>query len=369
MAEVEVKPCSNPGCDQPGKSSCSACKTTVYCGAICQSADWPHHKEECDGHLRKVGIANLTKAAGFDREQNWVQVLRYADLAATKLKQLKDRRLETVELIDHALRCKCNALNFLYRPKEAMECIKECYTLWAMNHIRNKGSIKAALGLIQSCLHNKEYEDAEHYARHAMFMIDEMTDNFIPSNQRTVFLADGSYWLARAIHELAQAGGIPPEGKQKTGEEATKLARQALQLHTRLYGTESDRVANDMVLLGEVLGYFNNVVDDEVIRLYKQAIAILSRVEGSSFVNVAVGEERLGIAYSNRANRALAANDLDRCMANLELALPHFREAARIYRINNQVDNANVALRNVAGFEEKIRQIEIARAAATTTRG
>ena len=101
MAEAaEVATCSNPGCDQPGTKSCSACKTTFYCCVICQTADWTKHKEECDGHLRKVGKANLEKALGFYRQQNWMQALRYGELAATKLKQLKDRRLETVQTID-----------------------------------------------------------------------------------------------------------------------------------------------------------------------------------------------------------------------------------------------------------------------------
>ena len=368
MAEVEVKPCSNPGCDQPGKSSCSACNSTVYRCVICQTADWPRHKEECDGHLRKVGRANLEKAHGFYRQRNFAQALRYAEIAATKLKQLKDRRLETVQDIDAALGCKFDALGLNGQLKEAMECAEERYTLWAMNHMRNPNSIDAALGLIQSCLHNEEYEDAEHYARHAMFMINEMTDSFIPADQRPRFLADGSYWLSRAIYHLAKAGGIPPGEKQKAGEEAIALARQALRLHTRLHGTESDRVANDMVVLGDALGYFNDVDDDEIIRLYEQAIAILSRVEGSSSVNVAVGEERLGVAYTNRAEGALAARDLDRCLANFEMALPHYRDAARIYRINNHVDSANVALHNVARVEEVIRQVRTARAATATTR-
>ena len=367
MAEVEVKPCSNPGCDQPGTSSCSACKTTAYCGVTCQTADWNRHKEECQGHLRKIGKANLAKAMVFDRDRNWVQSLRYADLAAIKLKQLKDRRLETVQLIDHALACKFDALGLMARHKEAMECAEERYTLWAMNHMRNPGSICAALRLIQSCLHNEEYEDAEHYARHAMFMINEMTDNFIPSDERPAFLADASYWLARAIHELAKAGGIPPEGKQKAGEEAIELARKALELHTQLHGTESGQVAADMIVLGDVLDHFNNADDDEILRLYKQAIAITSRVESSSSLNVAVGKEKLGAAYGNRANRACAANDLDRCVANLELALTHFRDAARIYRAVNRVGNANNVLRSIAQVEKFMREIEIARAATTTT--
>ena len=363
MTEVaEIKTCSNPGCDQPGTKSCSACKTTFYCCVICQTADWTKHKEECDGHLRKVGKANLAKAESFDRESNYVQSLRYGELAAIKLKQLKDRRLETVKLINDALVCKYNALIRLARFREAMACAEERYTLWAMNQMRNPGSIEAALTLIQSCLHNQEYVDAEHYARHAMFMINDMTDNFIPADQRSEFLAEGSHNLAQAIHSLAKAGGIPPEAQQKAGKEAIELARQALKLHTQLRGTESSRVATNMGIFADVLDHFNNVDDDEVLRLYEQAIAIVGRVEGSSSVNVAAGEGNLGKSYSNRSKRAVAANDLDRALANLELALPHYREAARIFQGINHVDSANNALRNVALTEEYMRQVRVARA-------
>ena len=365
MAEVEAKPCSNPGCDQPGTKSCSACKTTVYCCVICQTADWTHHKEECPGHLRKVGTTNLAKAQGFQRQQNWVQTLRYAELAATKLKQLKDRRLETVEAINDALLCKFDALQLMDRDREAMECIKECYTLWAMNHLRNPGSISAALNLIQSCLHNREFEDAEFYARNAMFMIAEMTDNFIPSDQQPRFLADGSYYLASAICQLARTGGIPPQEKQKAGEEAIAFARKALEIFTQLYGTESAKVAMALCSLADVLDYFNDIDDDEVLRLLEQSIAIYRRVEGSSSVNVSVGENHLGIAYNRRSSRAYSVNDLDRCMANLELALPHFHEAVRIYRGINLMDKADELLPNVARVEKKIRLIEIIRTATT----
>ena len=373
MAEVEVKSCANPGCDQPGTSSCSACKTTVYCCVICQTADWSHHKEECQGHLRKVGKANLAKAqAQFEHQRNVAQALHYAELAATKLKQLNDRRLETVELIDEALRCKFDALQFMDRHREAMECIKECYTLWAMNQIRNPGSITAALGLIRSCINNGEYEDAEHYARHAMFMINDMTDNFIPSDLRPQFLAEGSRYLAMAIYKLAEAGGIPPDDKQKAGEEAIALARQALQIRTQVHGTESAKVALSIGLLADILDYFNDVDDDEILRLHEQANAIISRVEGSSSLNVAVGEKNMGSSYYNRAKRAHAANDPDREQANLELALPHFRESARIYRAINRVDKADEALRHIAVVEEEIRlgiAAGAAAATATATRG
>ena len=370
MADLEVTTCSNPGCDQPGTSSCSACKTTVYCCVICQTADWPHHKEECQGHLRKIGTANLAKAKGFQQQQNYAQSLRYGELAATKLKQLKDRRLETVEAIDEALTCKYNALGRMGRQREALECIKECYTLWAMNHLRHPGSIRAALSLIQSCLHNKEYEDAERYARHAYFMIAEMTDNFIPADEQPRFLADVSYWLASAIYWLAQSGGIPLEEKQKAGEEAIAHARKALEMRTQLYGSESTKVAASMASLATVLNYFNDVDDDEILILIGQAITIYSQVEGSTSMNVAVDENDLGNAYKGRAMRAQDANDLDRSLANFKLALSHYREAARIFRIINHVDSADGVLRNVDEAEKRIREIGIAQAAASAaTRG
>ena len=233
------------------------------------------------------------------------------------------------------------------------------------SHVRNPRMFNAAFALIESCLHNNEFEDAALYAHTAYEMVVNDADGIIPSDQRESLLADGSYWLSRATFFLAQAGGIPPEEKQKAGEEAIALARKALEIHTQLHGAESARVALDMCGLADVLGYFNDVDDDEILRLYEQANAITSRLEGSSSVNVAVGEKNLGVAYHKRAVRAASANDLDRCMANEELALPHYREATRIYRAVNHVDAADRALRHAVNSEEFMRQIGIARAAAT----
>ena len=345
-------------------------KPPVYCSVICQTANWAHHREECDGHLRKVGMANLVKAKGFERERNWVQALRYGEIAATKLKLLKDRRLETVIDISNAFICKLNSLQRLNRHREAHECIKECYTLWAMNHLRHPGSMNAALSLIQSCLHNDEYEDAERYARHAYFMIAEMTDNFIPSEQQLQFLADASYYLALAIIGLASAGGIQSEGKQKAGEEAIEHARKALEMYTQLHGTEHERVAASMSALASALEYFNDDDNDETLRLREQATAIYRLLEGSLSMNVAINEFNFGnVLFSKRAKKAAhAANDVDRCLANLELALPHYREAARIFKAINHVDNADNALRNISEVEELIQRIVSARAAAAGTR-
>ena len=365
--------CSHPSCSLPGTKSCGLCRTTAYCSAECQTADWPRHKEECQGQLRKMGTAHLAKSAGFQQQQNWEQALRYAELAATKLKKLKDRSLETVQAIDEALACKVKALIFMSRNREAMECAQELYTLWVMNHVQNPGSINAALMLVQCCFHNDEYEDAEYYARHAYFTIAEMTDNFIPAAERPWFIAIVSYWLAVVILKLAKARGIPPEEKQKAGEEAMALARKALETYSPSGGIGSAKIALIMTALADELDYFNDVDNDEVLRLREQVIVIYRRVEGSSSPNVAAGEENLGAAYKNRGRRAQAVNDLNRYVANLELAHFHYCEAAELFRANNFLDKADMAVFNADEIEINIREIGIARpttaAAAAATRG
>ena len=168
------------------------------------------------------------------------------------------------------------------------------------------------------------------------------------------------------MYNLAKAGDIPPEANQVVGQEAITLARRALEIYTQLNGLENADVTTAMGLLADVLAYFNNVDDDEVLRLYEQSTAIFARVEGSSSVNVAVGESNLGNVYHRRAMRAHAANDLDREMANLELALPHYREAVRIFRAINFADKADEAAQRIVEVEEELQQCAIARAAAAT---
>ena len=343
--------CANPGCDQPGTNKCSACNTTPYCGSICQTADWVHHKEECPGHLRQVGMAHLEKAMGFERERNWPQAFRHADLAATKLKQMKDH---PVEVIDNALRCKCNALGFMGRHREALECAKEWYCLWPTKHT-HPPAIEASFALIQSCLYNKEYFDAVLFARTLWETITLSRDSHIPEHQQQPFIARGAAELSRAIWQLAEHGDMPPLEQQEAGVESIMLARRSLEVNTQLYGAECSEVAGAVALLSGVLSYFNDVDDEEVLRLDEQSKAIHARMLGPLSPNVATCENNLGVAYNKRARRAHDANDLDRCIANLELAIPRFREAARIYRAINHVENGDDAAHNVADMEERLR--------------
>ena len=365
MSVAEGSICACPGCDQPGLSLCASCRLVGYCCRTCQVEDWPRHKEvDCQGHIRKVGMAHLQKARGFYRDRNFVQLLRYSELALEKLKQLNDR---PIEAIDNALSCKFNDLNMMDQNREALECAKERYCLYLTKHT-HPPAIIASLFLIESCLHNQEYEDAELYARTTWETITLSRDSHIPDNRRQWFTAQGAYYLAKAMLNLAEHGDIPPEANQAVGREAITLARRALEIHTQLNGLESADVSTAMGLLADVLNYFNNVDDDEVLRLYEQSIVITARVVGSSSVNVAVSENNLADAYRQRAMRARTANDVDRELANLELSLPHYRESVRIYRAINRSDDADEAAQDIAKIEEALRRCMISRelAAAAT---
>ena len=355
---MENVSCSCPGCDQSGTSRCSACKEKVYCGPICQSADWANHKEECDGYLLKVGNAHIAKAKGFYAANNFVQTLRYGDLALVKLNAMKKRPLEA---ISEALACKCEALKFLERHTEALQCAKDKYNMWAMARgPAHPFTIEAAFYLIDCLMHNKEFEDANLFARTLWEIIhtNNHVDNDIPADKRQEYVATAAKLLAQAIYGFASSGGIPPEEKQKAGEEAIARARQSLEINTQMYGAECGRVAADLLTLGDVLSLFNDdddANDDEAIRLYDRSIAINIRVNGSMSVNVGAGKNNLGLAFKRRAGRAYDADDFDQCIANLELALSHYREAVRILRALDHVYDANITQRNITATEEQLR--------------
>ena len=358
-----METCACPGCDQPGTNKCGACQTKFYCGPKCQTADWPQHKEECPVHLRKIGIANLKKAKGFYGANNWSQTSHYSDLAATKLKQLKNR---PVEIIDEALRCKFNALTFMSRHREALECAKEWYCLYLTKHT-HPPAIEAGFALIESCLYNGEFADAVLYAHTTWETLTLSHDSHIPESKRQQFIAQGAHYFAKATFGLASSGWMPAEEKQEAGREAITLARRALKMDTQLHGADSEPVAHDMGLLASVLEYFNDVDDDEVPRLLEQANAIFACVYGSLSPNAATGERNLGSIYNNRATRAQTVSDLDRCVVNLELALPRYREAARIFGSINHMERAGDAAHSVIDVEERLRQIKAVRFAANKT--
>ena len=345
--------CASPECSEPGTSFCSSCGLVKYCGRTCQTNDWPRHKKE-EGHLRKVGITHLQKAEGFERERNFVKSLRSSELALTQLEQLNSRPLDVVEVMDNALRMKYNAMNFLDQKKEALECARERYSLWAAGHMRDPGMFRATFPLIDGLLHNHEYEEAVLIASTINEMIINDADNIISEAEKQYFLAESAQYLAQATYRLAKSGGIAPEAMQKAGVKAIALSRKALEIDTQLHGTESHQVAACMGTLASILKFFNGVDDDEIFRLYEKTIVIYIQLQGNLSPNVAANENNLGNAYRRRADVAADAHDMDDCVVKLELALTHYREAARIYLAINRVDQS---ARNIVAVEELLRQI------------
>ena len=302
---------------------------------------------------------NLAKAKGFHDTNNYAQLLRYSDLAVTKLKKLKNHPIED---IDAALNYKFSALHHMDRNSEALECAKEWYCLYLTKHT-HPPAIIAGFALIESCIHNNQFFDAVLYARTTWETLTLSRDSHIPEGQQQWFTAKGAYQLANAILHFSMDEDIPLEKQQESRREAIMLARKAMEIHTQMHGAESADVADDILLLAQILHYFNDDDDDEVPHLYKQAKVIFARVQGSLSVNVAASEGSLGGAYYSRATRAQAAQDADRFIVNLELALPHYREAARIYRAINHVERADSAVRNVSDLENLLQKVTLARAA------
>ena len=207
-------------------------------------------------------------------------------------------------------------------------------------------------------------------------MINDMADNFIPAHDQPFLVADVAYFLSQAIYCLANENksSISPEEKKKAGEEAIPLARKAVAMYTKLHGTDNFRFANALGVLAQALNFFNNLDDDdEVTRLYQQAIDITLRGEGNLSCNLAIDEHRLGEVYNKRAISACnacmsfvstgmmdqAAIQLDRCKINFDLALPHFKEALRVYRAIDREERAASSLHRVTEIEENLRKIPI----------
>ena len=362
MADVET--CANPGCTEPGTKQCSACKTTPYCGPICQTADWAHHKEECPGHLRKMGMAHLAKARAFGRERNCPQLLRYAELALTKLKQLKDRSLAFIKILDDALLFKFNALSWMGRDKEALECATERYNMWATTFMRNPRMIEASFPLIDSLSSNGEIDKAHLIASTVYEMTMHPASHDIPEDKQQPYLAQAAYNLAGAILHLAQSGGIPPEEKQKAGEEVIALARKAIKINTELHGAESKQVATNMCVLAAALDYFNDDAN-EAIRLYQQGIDVFSRLQGSSSFNVAANKMNVGRIYYQRVLRVResmrdrAEGDVAQMFCDLDHALAHYREAIpmfRTLRLMDKADEAEQTLNIIAAIHSNVAE-------------
>ena len=255
------------------------------------------------------------------------------------------------------------------RHREGLECAKEWYCLYPTSHT-HPPAINASFAVIESCLNNKEFADAVLYAQTLWETINDTTSNHMTASQRQQYVARVALALARATHRLAENGGIAPEARQASGNEAISLARRALEIHTQLHGRVSIEVAGDVGILAQILGGFGDVDDEEIPRLLQQSIDIYSQLQGSNSLNVATGKNSLANAYLRRANKAHTdAHDLDRRVAMLELAMPHYREAIRIYRVINRVADVERVTRDAAKVEELLKKALTLKAAFSAVMG
>ena len=72
----------------------------------------------------------------------------------------------------------------------------------------------------------------------------------------------------------------------------------------------------------------------------------------------------MGTLYRQRAHIALGVYDIDRQLVNLELALPHLREAARIFRAIDHAGKADQLVLSFDAVQEDLRTYRAVRAAA-----
>jgi len=194
--------------------------------------------------------------------------------------------------------------------------------------------VDAAFQLIQSLMHCKDYAQAEKVAFNLWDILSTHNCVDIPADRYQEYLARGAMEYARAILAFAEVDGSPPSEKQQAGEEAIVLARRSLAIRMEQDANGTAEMAASMLTLTQVLQYFNDV-NDEVLRLYQQSIAIHTRVEGRSSYNVAVGEFNLGNAYYLLATKEIPAlftiNDQETRLVNWDLALSRYRDAARTF--------------------------------------
>ena len=273
---------------------------------------------------------------------------------------MKDRPLEA---ISDALKCKCDALKSLGRNTEFLQCAEDNNKLWAMARGPvHPSTIEASHYFLEALMHNKEYHDAEVFARtlwEIIHSIDiEHVDNILLLDKRQTYLAMSSNMLALAIFKLAESGGIPAEEKQKAGEEAIARARECLEVTVQAVGPQNASVAASMAVLADVLAYFLDTNEEtESLRLYEQAIAIYTRCDGATSIKVGSCKNTLATMYVKRAVRAHIAKVKGQYGAHLELAVPIFREAGWIFRALNLPDRADAAFGDAYVMEDQLRQV------------
>ena len=172
-----------------------------------------------------------------------------------------------------------------------------------------------------------------------------------------------------STQQLAESGGIPSEELVLAEHLSIARARQSVEINSKEYGAHSEHVALSMGTLSDVLDYFSEGRNDEVLVLNEQALVIHMRMHGKMSMNVGTCHYNMGSCYDRRASNALHDKDLDQCYAHYEVALTHFREAVEIFEATNLKDNAIAAKSNVAIIEDHLLRIAAVKVVSLTMSG
>ena len=369
--------CTQKDSQKGGEDQLDVSRKSIVCTELSTPAESEYgstpgsvpDEESSEESLHKIGTAHITKAMSCYDHRNYLEMLRYSELALAQLCAMKKRPLEA---ISEAMAIQCQALKFLGRHAEALQSAKTMYSQWEIERgPAHLFTIDAAFYLVESSLFNRQFQDAAFFANTLWDMIHriDVVDN-IPTDKRQKYVANAAQMLAQATYQLAENGGhLSLEEKQHAEELSIARARQSVEINKQEYGATSEHVALSMGTLSDVLDYFSDGRNDEVLCLNNQALAIHMRMYGKMSMNVGTCEYNLGSCYDRRANNAQNVNDWDQCYAHLELALTHYREAVEIFQTINFVDNAVAAKRNMAVVEDQLLRIAATRAVSLSMSG
>ena len=150
-----------------------------------------------------------------------------------------------------------------YGPRRhvlANACAQERSQLWHMHiHTGYPGALAAMFTQIELSIITNVLDHAENNARIVQFLSSERT-NLLSDAHRPSHIAESSRLRALIILRKAQSGGIPPEGRQKAGEEAIMLAREAVALSVGDPNSivfSIDETLTAQRVLHEVIKYFD----------------------------------------------------------------------------------------------------------------
>jgi len=244
------------------------------------------------------------------------------------------------------------------------------YNLTELGQPGSLCTIDSAFYLVESSLFNRQFQDADFFAKTLWNMIHrENVIDTIPAEKRQKYVANAAQMVAQATYQLSENGGISSEEKPMAEELAITRARQSLEINIQEYGEQSEHVALSMGTLSDVLDYFSDGRDDEVLRLNNEALVIHMRKYGKMSMNVGTCQYNLGSCYDRRATNALHINQLDQCYAFLESALICFQEAAEIFETIHFVDNAKAAKTHTATIEGRLLRVAAIRVVSLSSSG